>query len=63
MGQYLTRDELSTLLNVAPQSYSAMCRRLREMGWPFQPRIGACPLVLRSVHDKILTGQRKSVPA
>lgn len=60
MTQYLSRDEIATVVGVAPHCYTAMCRRLREMGWPHQPRPGLPPLVLRSVHDKILTGQRRA---
>ena len=58
-GRYLTREELAEALNCAPHSYATMVRRLRAMGWPHQPREGACPLVLRAVHDRILSGERK----
>ncbi len=59
MSQYLNREELAELLDCAPQSYTTMVRRLRSMGWPHQPRDGAPPLVLRSIHDKILSGERR----
>ena len=62
-SQYLTPAELSAVCGVSETSYKAMCRRLAEMGWPHSPRPGRCPLVLRSVHDKILTGQRRTAAA
>ncbi len=58
MSQYLSRDELAALLGCSPHSYATMAKRLRKLGWPHQPRPGACPVVLRAVHDEILSGQR-----
>lgn len=63
LGAYLSRDELAELCGCAPTSYAAMCRRLARMGWPHQARPGAPPLVLRSVHDAILTGAKPATTA
>lgn len=63
MTPYLTVAELAGVTGCAPQSYTAMCRRLKAMGWPHQPRNGQCPLVLRSVHDSILNGKAPAAVA
>lgn len=58
MSQYLKREEIARICNCAPQSYTTMCRRLTAAGVPHIPRIKACPLVLRSVRDRLLTGEK-----
>lgn len=63
MSLYLTREELAQACECAATSYRTMERRLTAMGWPHQPRPGACPLVLRSVHDAILAGQQPAAAA
>jgi len=58
MSPYLSRDELAELLGCAPHSYATMAKRLRAAGIPFVTVPGACPRVLRKVHDAILSGER-----
>lgn len=60
---YLTDAEVR---RVTKRIYrKAQCRRLAEMGWPFQPDGDGWPLVLRAVHDELMglkSGRKRRGP-
>lgn len=53
---YLTAQELATLIGCAPTSFACMRRYLERNNWPFEQNLRGFPQVSRAYHDARMTG-------
>jgi radical SAM superfamily enzyme YgiQ (UPF0313 family) len=56
MSNYLTAEELASLIGCAPTSFACMRRYLQRNSWPFEPNLRGFPRVSRAYHDARLSG-------
>jgi len=60
MGNYLSADELASLIGCRSNSFACMRRWLIRNKWPFEVSISGFPIVGRAYHDARMSGEETS---
>jgi hypothetical protein len=63
MNNYLSAQELATLIGCAPTSFACMRRYLQRNTWPFEPNLRGFPCVSRAYHDARMSGALQQTQA
>lgn len=56
MNNYLSAEELASLIGCAPTSFACMRRYLERNTWPFEQNLRGFPRVSRAYHDARMSG-------
>lgn len=56
MNNYLSAEELASLIGCAPTSFACMRRYLQRNAWPFEQNLRGFPRVSRAYHDSRMSG-------